>query len=77
MTLREWIESRSISRSDLIATLRVSSRSVDGWLKREFSPRLEEAIKIHEITKGAVSYAEMTAIPAKLRRGLSSDQAAQ
>lgn len=77
MTLREWIESRSISRSDLIATLRVSSRTVDGWLKREFSPRLEEAIKVHELTKGLVSYAELTAIPYKLRRGRTSDQAAQ
>lgn len=77
MTLREWLESRSISRSDLIATLRVSARSVDGWLKRETSPRLEEAIKIYEITKGAVGYAEMTAVPQKLRRGLSSEQAAQ
>lgn len=77
MTLREWLESRSISRSDLIAALRVSARSVDGWLKRETSPRLEEAIKIYEITKGAVGYAEMTAIPRHLHRGSSSERAAQ
>lgn len=77
MTLKEWMRTRAISRSDLAVAMRVSGRSVEKWQARVVSPRLEEAIKIYEITEGAVGYAEMTAVPRKLRRWLASEQAAQ
>lgn len=78
MTLKEWLKSRSIGHMELAADFGVALRTVYEWTERSRSPRLEIAVKIVERSEGAITYPELLAWRGKkLRRGLSSGQAAQ
>lgn len=54
MRLGEWLETNERSAAWLARQLEVSRETVSAWIAGDFSPSVERAVKIEEITGGAV-----------------------
>jgi predicted transcriptional regulator len=61
MTLCEWVEKNEIRVQDLAASLGVTRAAAYRWINRESSPSLETAVKIHDLTFGAVGFKDLLA----------------
>ena len=55
MQLSEWLNLKNIKRSDFAAKIGVSPQAITGWCKGSFWIDKENAQKIFDETKGAVT----------------------
>lgn len=62
MTLKEWLTYVDINQADVARMTGVTAVNVNGYYHRRVTPTLRIAIKLHNLSYGAVSFVDMLAI---------------